>query len=170
MTKPKRLTAAELAGSAPADDAPPEPSAPPVRKPAKRTPPRNARIAPLPPMQGSMVRALEQRDYLPDPHRHLSEMGPVATSNFICRIGGTRISVRMGAPRSTLPKELQAMMAEHGVGFAHAQPPARKGAMVVEPEESYDGPPRARRTSRKRDRDRDAGDRTFAPIRTLPTE
>jgi hypothetical protein len=175
---PRKTTAAELArieaGDAPepaeAAAAPPPAKAPAKKKASKR--PRDIRIAPMP--QPGIIaqppRALEQTDYLPDPTRHMSEAGPVATSNFICRIGATRISVRMGAPRSSIPKEIQALMAESDVSFGIAAPPAHRGATVIEAPDDDDagGPPRARRSARKRDRD--PGDRPFKPLRSLPIE
>lgn len=172
-----RVTASELASQdAGAADAAAAAAAAPAPKPVpparaarpKQTPSRRrVDIAPMPQL-GLQVRALDQTDYLPDPTRHMSEAGPVATSNFICRIGSRRVSVRMGAPRSTIPKEIQALMAQAGVTFGMAAPPAGKGAVVIEDalDDDDDGTPRARRTTRESR----GPARRFRSPRALPME
>jgi hypothetical protein len=187
-----RTTAASLAaeeGLAPLPDAEPVAAAPataaPAERPRGRRPrgtaaaprperaaaapaasKRNAVIAPMPVM--AIPPALAHEEYRPDPRRHMSEMGAVATSNFICRIGGRRITVRMGAPRSAIPKEIQTLMAEAGVPFGHAMPAQKKGAVVVvEDEDDAENVPRARRTHRP---EKNEPTRQFRKPLALPVE
>lgn len=181
------VSAAELAREgatelAPQPDEAPVDSAAPVTSSRRReaaprpqraaAEPRNTRrrteISPLPERAPLPVRQ-EIVEYLPDRKRHMSEMGLVATGGFICRVGGVRHSVRMGAPKSTIPKEIQALMAASGVGFGHAMAPVKPGSLdvtVIDDEED-DGVPRARRTHRP---EKNAPTRQFRKPRALPQE
>ncbi len=166
----KRVSAAELARTdAPA--ATPDASTPKEGKPAKapkarassrsvRETPRNPRIAPMPERMAA-PKPLDCTEYGPDRKHHMSEMGPVAQSNWIGVVGGKRISVRMGAPQSTVPQDIQRRMAESGIGFEQAEPPPGRGAVLVTQRPEA---PRARR------REVNEVTRRSSPLRALPME
>lgn len=137
------------------------------RAPTVRRQPRSL-IQPMP-ERAPMPARQDCVEYLPDPKRHMSQMGLVATGGFICRIDGVRHSVRMGAPKTTIPAAVQKLMAASGVTFGHAVSPVKKGEVgvtVLEDEED-EGGPRARRTHRP---EKNVPQRQFRPIRHLPTE
>lgn len=181
MTKRNRgVSAAELAQGdnelAPQPDAAPVDTAKPAAEPRRRRVGAGAgggararvQIAPMPERQTVPARQ-ECVEYLPDPKRHMSEMGLVATGAFICRLNGVRHSVKMGAPKATVPKVIQEMMAESGVTFGHALAPIKPGSVGVTliDDEDDGGAPRARRTHRP---EKNAPERQFRKPRSLPVE
>lgn len=160
----KRVSARELAAETPdagTDAAPPE-TPMPVARAKQRTPKPLAKTrAALPkpiPERAPQVQNLQMVDYKPDPKRHMSQMGPVASSNWTGIIAGVRHRVRMGAPQSTVPKHIQELMRGDGVEFYVAEPPPGSGAVLVKQ------PPRARRTERA---NREQAQRRSSPVRGI---
>lgn len=102
--------------------------------------------------------------YRPDPKRHMSEMGLVSTANWIGRCRGQRVSVRFGAPLSTIPQCVRVMLAAADIRFGYAPPPAGAGARTVKEA------PRARRTERNADKrgDRQKPFRSVKGLHSLP--
>lgn len=117
-----------------------------------RAPIPSASASPAPPIYRSEISVI----YGPDRTRHMSEMGPVCTQNWIGRVKGQRVSVRFGAPLSTIPVVVRQALSESRIKFAYAaapRPGERKG-----PAE----PPRARRRTRGVD-----GGESKKPFRTV---
>lgn len=138
--------------------------APPDLEPARPSQylPAPVRVEAVP----AMIRHHRGRVFGPDKHRHMSEMGPVATSNWIGMVDGNRVSVRFGAPLSTIPKNVRAELAKcKRVRFAIAPPPEARGTVRVE--RDLDAP-RARRGNPGKNEERVRS--RFAPIRQLPVE
>jgi hypothetical protein len=147
--------------TAPDEDAPPDvPQAPP---PALLPAPAVTSVAP------AIIRHHRGRVYLPDAKRHMSEMGPVCTINWIGMVGGQRVSVRYGAPLSAIPMNVRQELAKNPrVRFAIAPPPERRGGGVVLDGDDQRGPPRARRSNPKGRQERVHS--RFTPIRHFPVE
>jgi hypothetical protein len=140
-----------------------EEPAPPDLQPA-----RPAQLMPAPiQVQAvpAMIRHHRGKTYGPDRNHHMSEMGPVATSNWIGMVDGNRVSVRYGAPLSTIPKNVRAELAKcKRIRFAIAPPPETRGSVRVE--RDSDAPHARRSNPGKEERVRSR----FAPIRHLPVE
>jgi len=113
-------------------------------------------VAPAPPVLRHQLSVV----YRPDAKRHMSKMGLVSTQNWIGRCKGHRVSVRYGAPLSTIPHCVREMLADAGIRFGYAPPPPGQGAETVRE------PPRARRADRNPDKGGDK-QRPFRSVRGL---
>jgi len=143
------------------EDAPPDL---PQAKPAELLPAPVQNIA-VP----AMIRHHRGRVFLPDSRRHMSEMGPVCTINWIGMVSGQRVSVRFGAPLAIIPMNVRREMAKSPrVRFAIAPKPERQGGVVVD-DDDRSAPPRARRSNPNARTEERVRSR-FSPIRHLPTE
>jgi len=114
------------------------------------------------PVAPPIVRSDHAVVYGPDRTRHMSEMGPVCMTNWIGRVNGYRISVRMGAPLSTIPTAVRQALAKARIRFGHAAPPAGGGGRALPAE-----PPRARRGRGARKTDDNPRRRPFRSVQGL---
>lgn len=143
-----------------ADDEPAPPDLEPPKRPATLP-------MPPPPPQTPAYRS-RGKTYERDSTRPLHVCGFVCTTNWVGHVEGQRVSVKFGAPLSTIPKNVRAAMAQSRIRFAVAMPPERRGTVVVD---EPAGPPRARRRRNNPERSEDTAQvrSRFRPIAHLPS-